>query len=120
MAVFKADRRNFALFGLFLVLGGSVCVHAVVDVALVEFVLAGKSTTTSLEVAGAMLDTAEMEITQMYGMNLNFSRVRIYDKNVTTCELMDQKATFWATRYFYREAQGNPVMGMFGPGDYFF
>ncbi|XP_055356085.1 uncharacterized protein LOC129601324, partial [Paramacrobiotus metropolitanus] len=26
------------------------------------------------------------------------------------------KATFWATRYFYRQAVGNPVMGLFGPG----
>ena len=93
------------LFGLLLVCGVGVRVTgALVDVALVEFVLWGNKTTTSLGMAGALFDIGEEELTQKYGNVMNVSRVRIFDRNVTTCELMDQKATFWATRYFYREA----------------
>ncbi|OQV18948.1 Atrial natriuretic peptide receptor 1 [Hypsibius exemplaris] len=99
-----------------LAVGVVTVVHAAIDVALVEFILQGERTTTSMKVAGPIFDIAEEDLRAKYSDIMNFTRVRIFDQNVTTCELMDQKATFWATRYFYREAQGNPVMGMFGPG----
>ena len=86
------------------------------DVALVEFILFGNKTTTSLSVAGVCFDLGESLMREQYGNILNITRVRIFDLNVTTCDMMDQKATFWATRYFYREMGGTPVMGMFGPG----
>ncbi|XP_055356096.1 atrial natriuretic peptide receptor 1-like isoform X2 [Paramacrobiotus metropolitanus] len=86
------------------------------DVAIVEFVLVGNRTTTSDAFSGAIFEFGVREISSKYGNAMNFSKVRISDPNVTTCEMMDQKATFWATRYFYRQAVGNPVMGLFGPG----
>lgn len=115
MAASPGGKASLAILGLLLLSGTAV---ALVDIALIEFVLWGDKTTTSLAVSGAIFDIGEAELIQMYGDKMNFSRVRIFDRNVTTCDMMDQKATFWATRYFYREAEGNPVMGMFGPGTY--
>ena len=117
MTVVPGRKSALAILGLVLLSGTA---YALVDIALIEFVLWGDRTTTSLAVSGAFFDIGETELTQLYGDKMNFSRVRIFDRNVTTCDMMDQKATFWATRYFYREAEGNPVMGMFGPGMLFY
>ncbi|XP_055356097.1 atrial natriuretic peptide receptor 1-like isoform X3 [Paramacrobiotus metropolitanus] len=106
------QRSSVVLLSVLLVISYAA---ATVDVALVEFILWGNKTTTSLSIAGALLDKGEEEM-RRYSSVINVTKVPIYDKNVTTCDMMDQKATFWATRYYYREAQGNPVMGMFGPG----
>lgn len=40
----------------------------------------------------------------------------IYQPNVKTYRNPDTEATFWTSRYFYREKKGYPTMGSFGSG----
>ncbi|XP_055356160.1 atrial natriuretic peptide receptor 3-like [Paramacrobiotus metropolitanus] len=102
----------FALFSAFAVIR---CVTtSPVDVALVQLFLWGDKTPTSLSFAGPVIAKAQEDMAP-YKDTLNITRVLIYDRNVTTCVGMDQKAAFWITRYFYHEADGNPVMGVFSP-----
>lgn len=86
------EKTVLILCGLSLLCGSCL---ATLNVALVEFVLFGNRTTTSLAVAGVCLDLGETELREKYSSILNVTRVRIFDVNVTTCEMMDQKATFW-------------------------
>lgn len=103
-------------FGVIVVLiwGGS---YALLNVALVDFVLLGNATPTSLRFSGACMDLAEEELQRKYGDMLNFTRFSIFERNVTTCDIMDRKASFWAARYYYKEMRGSPVFGLFGPGE---
>lgn len=80
---------------LLVVFFGCVDVAWNTDVALLQFMLVGNKTTTSEEFSGPCIDIAVEELTGHYGQFLNFTQIRISDSNVTTCELMDQKATFW-------------------------
>ncbi|XP_055357205.1 atrial natriuretic peptide receptor 1-like isoform X2 [Paramacrobiotus metropolitanus] len=92
------------------------CVMAsAVDVALMQFYLWGDKTSTSLSFVAPVMAKAEEDLAS-YKDVMNITRVLIYDRNVTTCDGMDQKAAFWATRYYYHNLVGNPVLGIFGPG----
>ncbi|XP_055330070.1 atrial natriuretic peptide receptor 1-like [Paramacrobiotus metropolitanus] len=102
---------SFLLLSVFAFVRGA----NVTDVALVQFYLWGAKTPTSLQFAAPVMAKGENDLAPYKGV-LNITRVLIYDRNVTTCYEIDKKATFWATRYYYREAVGNPVTGIFGPG----
>ncbi|XP_055330069.1 atrial natriuretic peptide receptor 1-like [Paramacrobiotus metropolitanus] len=103
---------SFSLLSVFAVVR---CVYGRTDVALVQFYLWGDKTPTSLTFVGPVMTKGEEDLAP-YKDVLNITRVLLYSRNVTTCDEMSLKATFWATRYYYREANGNPVMGIFGPG----
>ncbi|XP_055352970.1 atrial natriuretic peptide receptor 1-like [Paramacrobiotus metropolitanus] len=85
------------------------------DVALVQFYLWGDKTPTSLQFAAPVMAKGEDDLAP-YKDFLNITSVLIYDRNVTTCDGINQKAAFWATRYYFHEAVGNPVMAFFSPG----
>ncbi|OQV25669.1 putative Atrial natriuretic peptide receptor 1 [Hypsibius exemplaris] len=94
----------------------TVSAAAPVDVVLVEFLLSGQKTATSLQFSAPTLDCVEEDLKAKYSGIFNISRVRIFDQNITTCDQLSQKSSFWATRFYYREVQNNPVMIFFAAG----
>ncbi|XP_055357526.1 uncharacterized protein LOC129602519 [Paramacrobiotus metropolitanus] len=112
--MYSSTMRNyFLLLSAFAV---SISVTAPsVNIALVQFYLWGDQTPTSLSFAAPVIAKGEEDLAP-YKEVMNIASVLIYDRNVTTCDEMDQKITIWANHYFYLERVGNPNLGIFEPG----
>ncbi|XP_055348511.1 atrial natriuretic peptide receptor 1-like [Paramacrobiotus metropolitanus] len=96
-----------------------------VNVILFEIGLGGNRTATSYLNVAPAFSLAEQQLNARYGENMKFMHVHKYDKNISVCVLdekkgvmgLDTKATFWTTKFYYRERLSNDtVMAIFGPG----
>ncbi|XP_055357522.1 uncharacterized protein LOC129602516 [Paramacrobiotus metropolitanus] len=109
--MYPSEIRKSAFLLVSIVAVISCITASTVDVALVQFYLWGDKTPTSVQFVGPVRAKAVEDLAP-YKDVLNITTVFVYERNVTTCDAMDERVTYWFASYYYRFRMGNPIMSL--------